>query len=115
MALKIRLRKQGRINRQFFRVVVTDTRYPRDGKYIDTLGWYNPYEVKPEQNLFLDAPKLEKWVREGVDVTERVQALMVKAAPEVIKLYREQRQTARTKATAKRRELRRKNAKANKA
>ena len=44
MALVIRLRQQGRNNRQTYRVVVVDSRYPRDGKYLEMLGWYNPCE-----------------------------------------------------------------------
>ncbi len=44
MALKIRLRQQGRNNRPFYRLVVTDVRSPRDGKYVEMLGWYNPFE-----------------------------------------------------------------------
>ena len=44
MALKIRLRQQGRKNRPFYRLVLTDSRTPRDGKYVEALGWYNPIE-----------------------------------------------------------------------
>jgi small subunit ribosomal protein S16 len=43
MALKIRLRQQGRKNRQTYRLVVTDIRNPRDGKYLEMIGWYNPF------------------------------------------------------------------------
>ena len=46
MALKIRLRQQGRKNRPFYRMVVTDVRAPRDGKYCEALGWYNPFETE---------------------------------------------------------------------
>ena len=46
MALKIRLRQQGRNNRPFYRLVVTDARSPRDGKYVEALGWYNPFEAE---------------------------------------------------------------------
>ena len=54
MALMIRLRQQGRTNRQTYRLVVTDKKNPRDGKYIEMLGWYNPHEEN-EKNLFIDA------------------------------------------------------------
>ena len=51
MALKIRLRQQGRAKRAFYRLVVTDSRAPRDGKYLEAVGWYNPVEVEQEQQL----------------------------------------------------------------
>ncbi len=46
MVLKIRLRQQGRTNRQTYRLVVTDIRNPRDGKYLEMIGWYNPFSQK---------------------------------------------------------------------
>ena len=110
MALKIRLRKQGRMNRHFYRVVVTDSRSPRDGKYIEAVGWYNPHEDKPENNLFLDEAKLQKWIGDGVEISESVQCLMAKGAPEATRILRDKKQAARLKATAKRRELRRRKA-----
>lgn len=110
MALKIRLRKQGRKNRPFFRVVVTDTRSPRDGKYIESLGWYNPIGETEEQNLFLDTEKLQKWIADGVQLTDCVQVLLARGAPELFKSLREKEQAARVKIAAKRRELRKKKA-----
>ena len=51
MALKIRLRAQGRNNRETYRLVVADGRSPRDGKYMEMLGWYNPFESVPEMKF----------------------------------------------------------------
>ncbi len=57
MALSIRLRKTGRINQQKFRIVVIDKTAPRDGKYIENVGWYDPHQ-KEEKNLFLKVKKI---------------------------------------------------------
>ena len=53
MALKIRLRQHGRSKRPFYRVIVTDSRNPRDGRYVECVGWYNPLEAEAEKNLSL--------------------------------------------------------------
>lgn len=100
MALKIRLRQQGRTNRPFYRVVLADSRSPRDGKYVEMLGWYNPFEE--ENNVLLDSQKIAYWVGQGAQITEAVQSLMHRAAPAVLKQATEKRQAARAKALAKR-------------
>ena len=58
MALKIRLRKQGRNNRASYRVVVADSRSPRDGKYVEKLGWYDPCENKGP-DMFFDEERIQ--------------------------------------------------------
>lgn len=84
MAVKIRLRQQGRNNRRVFRLVAADTRSPRDGKYLETLGWYNPHEQQMEKQLFIDTAKLQKWMENGAILSPKAQALVAKVAPSVI-------------------------------
>jgi small subunit ribosomal protein S16 len=102
MAVKIRLRQQGRNNCQTYRVVATDSRNPRDGKYLEMLGWYNPAQDK--DNLFMDAERLNHWIAQGAVVSDRVQSLMEKAAPQVLKEMRDRGQQKRVKLARKRRE-----------
>ncbi len=113
MALKIRLRQQGRNNHQTYRVVVTDSRNPRDGKYIEMLGWYNP--TRAQDNTVIDADRFHYWVSQGAEVSERVQHLAVHAAPRVIEEMHSKRRAKQLKMTAKRRALKaKKNASAKK-
>lgn len=101
MALKIRLRQQGCNNRQTFRVVVTDIRCKRDGKYVEKLGWYLPYLA--ENNCSIDGERLKYWLSQGAIMSEQVESLARSVTPDVIKEYREQKIQIQTKKTAKRR------------
>lgn len=105
MALKIRLRQQGRNNRQTYRVVVTDIRNKRDGKYLEKLGWYDPFLA--EKNVQVNEERMLYWLEQGAEITHDVQRLVLKSAPHVIKQWNEKRAAQRTKKTAKRRALRR--------
>lgn len=102
MALKIRLRQQGRTNRQFYRLVVTDSRNPRDGRYVEIVGWYNPLESEPEKNLSVKEDRINYWVGQGAIMSEKSEALIAKAAPSVIKFKQDKLLARRAKATAKR-------------
>lgn len=84
MALKIRLRQQGRKNRPFYRIVVADSRSPRDGKFLEILGWYNPFEEDQSKGLDVKEERITHWINEGALITEKVRALVKKAAPNVI-------------------------------
>lgn len=101
MAVKIRMRQQGRKNRQTFRLVVTDIRNPRDGKYVETLGSYDPH--KKEKNLTVNAERLSYWLDKGAELSESAERLVKGVAPEVIRDLQQKRNTARTKQAAKRR------------
>lgn len=68
MALKIRLRQQGRRNRQVYRLVVTDVRSKRDGKYIEMLGWYDPQ--MEGANGAVKAERVRYWVSVGAQISE---------------------------------------------
>ncbi len=102
MALKIRLRQQGRTNRPFYRVVVADARSPRDGKYVESLGWYNPFESEDEKNLFLNQERVQHWLDLGAEISQNVEALLHRQLPAVMKLQTEKAVAKRAKALAKR-------------
>lgn len=101
MALKIRLRKQGRHNRPFYRVVVANVRSPRDGKYVEALGWYNPLEKEEEKTLCLHSDRLKYWIEQGAQVSDCVHALMNKKTPSLIKEMSAREVAKRQKALAK--------------
>ena len=101
MALKIRLRKQGRNNRQTFRVVLADSRSPRDGKYLEMLGWYNPFQA--ENNISVDAERMNHWIGLGAQLSPQVESLICKIAPGVVQDLNTKRQAKRVKMAAKRR------------
>ncbi len=76
MADKIRLRRMGAKKAPFYRVVVADSRYPRDGRFIEELGYYNPLTTPAEVKI--DADKAKKWIANGAQPTETVKALLKK-------------------------------------
>lgn len=102
MALKIRLRQQGRNNRAFYRIVLTDVRAPRDGKYVEALGWYNPIGKDPESTLSIKLDRVQHWLDQGAQLTEKTQSLVAKAAPDVIRQQTQKAVQNRAKAKAKR-------------
>ncbi len=76
MAVKIRLRRMGAKKAPFYRVVVADSRYPRDGRFIEELGTYNPME---EPSSFkIDEEKTRMWLKTGAQPTDSVKALLKK-------------------------------------
>lgn len=78
MAVKIRLRRMGAKKAPFYRVVVADSRYPRDGRFIEEIGYYNPLEEPAV--IKIDTEKAEKWIANGAQPTDTVKALLKKAA-----------------------------------
>ena len=76
MAVKIRLRRMGAKKSPFYRVVVADSRYPRDGRFIEEIGYYNPQTDPVEVKI--DADKAKKWIANGAQPTETVKALLKK-------------------------------------
>jgi small subunit ribosomal protein S16 len=73
MAVKIRLRRMGAKKAPFYRVVVADSRYPRDGRFIEEIGTYNPL-VEPAE-VKIDAEKAQQWIKNGAQPTDTVKAL----------------------------------------
>ena len=83
MALIIRMRQQGANSRQRFRLVVTNSRHPRDGKYLEMVGWYNPFGAA-DKNYFIDVPRVQYWLDNGAQISDRVKSLVKRFAPEVV-------------------------------
>lgn len=73
MAVKIRLRRMGAKKNPFYRIVVADSRAPRDGRFIEELGYYEP--LSKEKNIKVDAGKVQKWIQNGAKPTTTVDRL----------------------------------------
>ena len=76
MAVKIRLRRMGAKKAPFYRIVVADSRYPRDGRFIEEIGTYNPCVTPVE--IKVDAEKAKQWIANGAQPTDTVKALLKK-------------------------------------
>lgn len=76
MAVKIRLRRLGAKKAPFYRVVVADSRYPRDGRFIEEIGYYDP--TKNPADVKIDADKAKQWIANGAQPTDTVKALLKK-------------------------------------
>jgi small subunit ribosomal protein S16 len=74
MSVKIRLRRMGAKKAPFYRIVVADSRYPRDGRFIEEIGYYNPLEEPSVVKV--DADKAKKWIANGAQPTDTVKALL---------------------------------------
>jgi len=76
LAVKIRLRRMGAKKAPFYRIVVADSRFPRNGRFIEEIGYYNPLQ---EPSLFkVDADKAKEWIANGAQPTDTVKALFKK-------------------------------------
>lgn len=73
MATKIRLKRMGGKKAPFYRVVVADSRFPRDGRFIETLGYYNPLTEPAE--IKIDEERAQKWLSQGAIATDTVKNL----------------------------------------
>ena len=76
MAVKIRLRRMGKKKAPFYRVVVADARYPRDGRFIEEIGFYDP--MKETYSVKIDADAAKKWIANGAQPTDTVKSLLKK-------------------------------------
>jgi small subunit ribosomal protein S16 len=77
MAVRIRLKRMGAKKKPFYRIVVADSRYPRDGRFIEEVGYYNP-TTKPT-TFEVDAEKVRQWIAKGAKPSDTVKALLDKA------------------------------------
>ena len=77
MAVKIRLRRMGAKKAPFYRVVVADSRYPRNGRFIEEVGTYNPLTDPATVNI--DTEAVKKWISNGAQPTDTVKALLKKS------------------------------------
>ncbi|MBQ1263428.1 MAG: 30S ribosomal protein S16 [Oscillospiraceae bacterium] len=74
MAVKIRLRRLGAKKAPFYRIVVADSRYPRDGRFIEEIGYYDP--TKEPSVVKVDAEKAQKWIKNGAQPTDTVKKIL---------------------------------------
>lgn len=77
MAVKIRLRRMGAKKNPFYRIVVADSRYPRDGRFIEEIGTYDP--LKTPADVKIDADKAKQWIANGAQPTDTVRVLLKKS------------------------------------
>ena len=75
--VKIRLKRMGANKKPFYRVVVADSRKPRDGRFIEEIGYFDP--LKEPNEIKIDAEKAQKWLDNGAQPTDRVKALFKEA------------------------------------
>jgi small subunit ribosomal protein S16 len=103
------MRQQGRKNRQTFRLVVTDKKNPRDGKYLETVGSYDPHRA--QNNLQVNTERLLYWLSKGAQISETAQKLVKSVAPQIIQGLKDQKNASRVKQAAQRRRLSKKEVK----
>ncbi|UNC92745.1 30S ribosomal protein S16 [Candidatus Contubernalis alkaliaceticus] len=77
MAVKIRLKRLGAKKSPFYRIVVADSRFPRDGRFIEEIGYYNP--LTDPTTLKIDEEKAVQWLQKGAQPSDTVRALLNKA------------------------------------
>ena len=77
MAVKIRMRRMGSKRKPFYRIVVADSRMPRDGRFIEEVGYYNPL-INPDE-VKLEEDKIFEWLEKGAQPSDTVRSLLSKA------------------------------------
>ena len=77
MAVKIRLRRMGAKKNPFYRIVVADSRYPLDGRFIEEIGTYDP--LKTPADVKIDADKAKQWIANGAQPTDTVKDILKKS------------------------------------
>ncbi|CAM3180818.1 small subunit ribosomal protein S16 [Lactobacillus bombicola] len=77
MSVKIRMRRMGAKRKPFYRIVVADSRMPRDGRFIEEVGYYNP--VSEPKELKLDEDKIFEWLKKGAQPSDTVRSLLSSA------------------------------------
>jgi len=82
MAVRIRLTRKGRKKQPFYRIIVADSEAPRDGKFLDIVGTYDPMQNPAVVNI--DNEKLDTWMKKGAKPTETVESLIKKYVPGVV-------------------------------
>ena len=97
MAVKLRLKRMGKKKQPFYRIVAADSRFPRDGRFIETVGTYNP--VKKETEIKLDEEKVLKWLNNGAQPTDTVRSIFVKEG--IMKKFADSKKTSSKKTTTK--------------
>lgn len=98
--VKIRLTRGGAKKRPFYHVVVTDQRNKRDGRYLERLGFFNPIAKESEAGLRLDTARVEYWVKQGAQLSDRVAELVKRAAKQPAETKEAAEKTQAKKASA---------------
>jgi small subunit ribosomal protein S16 len=83
MAVAIRLRREGALNQPYYKIIVTDKRSPRDGKFIEIIGTYDP--KKPDHNSTIKLDRAEYWISKGAQPSDTVRSLIKKNKKEAAK------------------------------
>jgi small subunit ribosomal protein S16 len=91
MAVKLRLKRMGSKQRPFYRIVAADSRSPRDGRFIETIGTYQP--IYKENNITVDEEKALKWLNNGAEPTDTVKNILSKTG--VWAKFKETKNTAK--------------------
>jgi small subunit ribosomal protein S16 len=99
LAIKLRLTRRGRKNKPYYRLVVADSRSPRDGRFIDMVGVYHPLEKDAEVGLKIDEAKALKWLHEGAAPSDTVRSLLRKKG--IMKKFHEAKVAAKKAEKAK--------------
>lgn len=95
MSVKIRLTRVGRKNSPFYRVVVADSRSPRDGRFIEVVGHYHPLKADFDSQVKIDEEKVLKWLHEGAIPSDTVRSLLRKKG--IMKTFHEAKAAAKKK------------------
>jgi small subunit ribosomal protein S16 len=96
----IRLARGGSKNRPFYHIIVADSRQPRDGRYIERLGYYNPIATGHEVPLEITTERVEYWLSQGAQISEQVKNLLKKAKKAATQLIQAQQTVDQTEAIA---------------
>jgi len=102
MALKIRLRQQGRTNRLTYRLVVTDSKSPRDGKYLEKLGHYDPH-LERDKDGVIAKERVQYWIEQGAELSEKARVFIMRKAPDMMQDLRNTQEERKKKNAQKRR------------
>lgn len=82
MPVKIRLTRKGTKKRPFYPVIATDSESPRDGKFLEVLGYYDPFQDQGQSQI--DKERVEKWVQKGAKISETVSSLLRKEETQTV-------------------------------
>lgn len=97
MAVKMRLKRMGAKKRPFYRIVVADSRFPRDGRFIEEIGYYNPIETPAKVEV--DKELAMKWLRDGATPTDTVRDILSKQG--ILKEFHEEKNSKKTSKAGK--------------
>ena len=76
MAVRLRLRRVGKKKQPYYRIVVVDSRSPRDGRFIETIGYYHPLEQENEKKVKVSKEKLDEWIKKGAKPSESLKNII---------------------------------------